>query len=171
MDFELINRLKQMKMKKAALLILLLLSSQIILSQGKDEELKKIISQQESDWNKNDMKAFSNAFSEDAVLINFLGMYWQGKENIITQFSHINDCCIKPTSVKFDWIDSKMLSENAAVAHIKETLTAKEDYAVPGGVVKKGAVNTKFITAVFEKKDQIWKIASMQVTQVNAPPR
>ena len=158
-------------MKKAAILILLLLCSQIILSQGKDDELKKIISQQETDWNKNDMKSYSNAFSEDAVLINFLGMYWQGKENIITQFSHINDCCIKPTSVKLDWIDSKILSENAAVARVKETLTAKEDYAVPGGGVKKGDVNTKFITAVFEKKNNIWKIVSMQITQVNAPPR
>lgn len=150
---------------------MLISSSTIALAQTQADDLKKIITQQESDWNKNDMKSFSSVFSEDAVLINFLGMYWQGKENIITQFSHINDCCIKPTSVKFDWIDAKMLSENAAVAHIKETLTAKEDYAVPGGVVKKGAVNTKFITAVFEKKDQIWKIASMQVTQVNAPPR
>ena len=158
-----------MKMKVICLLLTALFTSAVAIAQNDD--LKKIIQQQELDWNKNDMKSFSNAFSEDAVLINFLGMYWQGKENIITQFSHINDCCIKPTSVKFDWIDSNILSENAAVAHIKETLTAKEDYAVPGGIVKKGAVNTKFITAVFEKKNNIWKIVSMQVTQVNAPPR
>ena len=158
-----------MKMKAIYLLLTVLFSSAAAIAQTDD--LKKIIQQQELDWNKNDMKSFSNVFSEDAVLINFLGMYWQGKENIITQFSHINECCIKPTSVKFDWIDSKILSENAAVAHLKETLTAKEDYAVPGGVVKKGAVNTKFITAVFEKKNAIWKIVSMQVTQVNEPPR
>jgi len=156
-------------MKAIYLLLTVLFSSAVGIAQT--EDLKKIIQQQELDWNKNDMKAFSTSFSEDAVLINFLGMYWQGKENIITQFSHINECCIKPTSVKFDWIDSKILSENAAVAHLKETLTAKEDYAVPGGVVKKGAVNTKFITAVFEKKNAIWKIVSMQVTQVNEPPR
>ncbi|MNR10411.1 hypothetical protein D3C85_1266610 [compost metagenome] len=146
-------------------------SSTIALAQNQADDLKKIIQQQEADWNKNDMKGFSTPFSDDAVLINFLGMYWQGKENIITEFAHINECCIKPTSVKFDWIDSKSLSENAAVAHIKETLTAKEDYAVPGGVVKKGSVSTKFITAVFEKKNATWKIVSMQVTQLNLPPR
>ena len=145
--------------------------STITIAQNQVDDLKKIIQQQEVDWNKNDMKAFSAPFSDDAVLINFLGMYWKGKENIITEFSHINECCIKPTSVKFDWMDSKLLSENAAVAHIKETLTAKEDYAVPGGVVKKGSVSTKFITAVFEKKNASWKIISMQVTQVNLPPR
>ncbi|MFQ6603367.1 SgcJ/EcaC family oxidoreductase [Flavobacterium sp. C3NV] len=156
---------------KAICLLIVMLSTTVVLAQSKDEALKKIIQQQELDWNKNDMKSFSQAFSEDAVLINFLGMYWKGKEEIMTQFSHINECCIKPTSIKLEWIDAKFLSENAAYAHIKETLTAKEDYAVPGGVVKKGTVNTKFITAVFEKQNTIWKIITMQVTQVNAPPR
>jgi len=156
---------------KGIYLLIVMLSTTIVLAQNKDEALKKIIQQQELDWNKNDMKSFSQAFSEDAVLINFLGMYWKGKEEIMTQFSHINECCIKPTSIKLEWIDAKFLSENAAYAHIKETLTAKEDYAVPGGVVKKGTVNTKFITAVFEKQNNSWKITTMQVTQVNAPPR
>jgi uncharacterized protein (TIGR02246 family) len=156
---------------KAICLLIVMLSTTIVLAQNKEEALKKIIEQQELDWNKNDMKSFSQAFSEDAVLINFLGMYWKGKHEIITQFSHINECCIKPTAVKLEWIDAKFLSENAAYAHIKETLTAKEDYAVPGGVVKKGTVNTKFITAFFEKQNNSWKITTMQVTQVNAPPR
>lgn len=156
---------------KTIILLLFVCISAICVAQNNDQELKKIIQQQELDWNKNDMKAFSNAFGQDATLINFLGMHWKGKENIITEFSHINDCCIKPTSVKYDWIDSKSLGENAAVAHIRETLTAKEDYAVPGGLVKKGTVNTKLITAVFEKKNANWKIVSMQVTQVNLPPK
>ena len=148
-----------------------LCTATVSFAQNKEEVLKKIISQQETDWNKNDMKAFSEPFSDDAVLINFLGMYWKGKQEIITQFSYINDCCIKPTEVKFEWLDAKFLSENAAYAHLKETLTAKQDYAVPGAVVKKGTVNTKFITAVFEKQNSIWKIVTMQVTQHNAPPR
>ena len=156
---------------KELYLFIFVCSATIGFAQNKDEVLQKIIKKQEVDWNKNDMKSFSEAFSEDAVLINFLGMYWKGKEEIITQFSHINDCCIKPTTVKLDWIDSKFLSENAAVAHIKETLTAKEDYAVPGGIVKKGTVNSKFITAVFEKNNAFWKIVSMQVTQLSAPPK
>jgi uncharacterized protein (TIGR02246 family) len=155
---------------KAIYLLIVMLSTTIVLAQNKEEVLKKIIQQQELDWNKNDMKSFAQPFSDDAVLINFLGMYWKGKEEIITQFSHINDCCIKPTSVKLEWIDAKFLSYNAAFAHIKETLTAKEDYAVPGGLVKKGSVNTKFITAVFEKQNNSWKITTMQVTQVNALP-
>jgi uncharacterized protein (TIGR02246 family) len=156
---------------KTLYILMLLFTATISFAQNKEEALKKIISQQESDWNTNDMKAFSESFSDDAVLINFLGMYWKGKQEIMTQFSHINDCCIKPTAVKYEWIDAKFLSENAAYAHVKEILTAKEDYPVPGGVVKKGTVNTKFITAVFEKQNSVWKIVTLQVTQLNLPPK
>ena len=155
-------------MKTVCLLLFLLVNATCAFTQNQDYKLKRIIHQQELDWNKNDMKSFCQAFSEDATLINFLGLSWQGRENIILQFSRINDCCIKPTSLKYDWIDAKFLSANAAFAHIKETLTAKEDYDVPGAVVKKGTIVTKIITAVFEKKNNAWKIVSMQVTQVNA---
>lgn len=161
-------------MKVLYLLIIMICNSIGSFAQDPGQDLKEIIQQQETDWNKNDMKAFSSVFSDDATLINFLGMYWKGRENIITEFSHINECCIKPTMVKFEFLDSKMLSKNAAFAHIKETLTAKEDYAVPGGMVKKGTVSTKFITAIFEKSNKNkWEITSMQVTQVtqvNVPP-
>lgn len=156
-------------MKTVFLVLFLSVTSTFAFSQDRVNKLKSIIHQQELDWNKNDMKSFSQAFSDDATLINFLGMSWQGRENIILQFSRINECCIKPTSVKYDWIDAKFLSAKSAFAHIKETLTANEDYAVPGGLVKKGTVVTKIITAVFENKDNAWKIVTMQVTQINSP--
>lgn len=150
---------------------MLLSTSTLFVAQSTESELKKIIDKQETDWNKNDMKSFSAAFSADATLINFLGMYWKGQENIVDQFARINECCIKPTSVKYEWMNSKMLSQNSAFATIKETLTAKEDYAVPGGMVKKGTVNEKLITAVFEKMDKTWKIVTMQVTQIAPMPK
>ncbi|WP_226065069.1 SgcJ/EcaC family oxidoreductase [Kaistella polysaccharea] len=154
-------------MKKILLLFLALISYSGINGQASDDSLKQIIQKQEADWNKNDMKAFSEAFSDDATLINFLGMYWKGKENISAKFSQINDCCIKPTSVKYELIDTKLINESSAVAHIKEELTAKSDYTIPGGIVKKGNIDQKYITAVFQKADKIWKIISMQVTQIS----
>ena len=154
-------------MKKILLLFLALISYSGINGQASDDSLKQIIQKQEADWNKNDMKAFSEAFSDDATLINFLGMYWKGKENISAQFSQINDCCIKPTSVKYELIDTKLINESSAVAYIKEELTAKSDYTIPGGLVKKGNIDQKYITAVFQKADKIWKIISMQVTQIS----
>lgn len=156
---------------KHFILLALLISSGYCFSQTKEKPLLDIIAKQEADWNKNDMIAFANSFTEDGTLINFLGFYWKGKDEIISQFKQINECCIKPTHIKLEVLDSKFLSDNSAVAHVKETLTAKEDYMVPGAKVTKGSIDHKFITAVFIKQESKWKIASMQVTQVKPLPR
>ncbi len=141
-------------------------------AQTPTEEIKKIITKQESDWNKNDMLSYTNSFTEDAKLINFLGLFWKGKSEIINQFKLINDCCIKPTQVKFDIAETYFINNETSIVYIKETLIAKEDYQVPGKIVKKGSTDRKIITAVFTKQKNTWKILSMQVTQIMPlPPR
>ena len=143
-------------------------------AQALDAGIVRLVEKQQADWNRNDMAGYASAFWEDAVLVNFLGMYWKGRKEITAQFALINECCIRPTAIALEWAGSTELSAGVVVGHLKETLTAKEDYAVPGRVVKKGSVNHKYITAVFQKKQGQWKIASMQVTQVaaaGAPPK
>lgn len=154
-------------MKSLFFLVLMVFALTNVSAQIKNDELKKIISQQETDWNRNDMKSFSEAFSNDGVLINFLGQVWTGKEMIVDQFSKINDCCIKPTAVKFDVSDVKFIDDKTAIAYIRETLIAQQDYQVPGATVRKGSVDKKMVTAVFQKIAESWKIVSMQVTQVH----
>ena len=118
------------------------------------------------------MSSYAMAFSDDAVLINFLGLFWKGRKEIVEQFRLINDCCIKPTRVKFEIKDIRILNQNTAVAYINETLTAVQDYNVPGKTVLKGTIEQKIITAVFFKDKTEWKITSMQVTQiVPLPPK
>lgn len=154
-------------MKTPLLFLLMVFGTTGMSAQNKTDEISKIVSQQETDWNKNDMKAFSDAFSDDGVLINFVGSFWKGKRMISERFSYINDCCIKPTTVKFEVTDVKFIDDKTAIAYIKETLTAKEDYQVPGATVRKGSIDKKIVTAVFQKVSKSWKIVSMQVTQVN----
>ena len=152
-------------MKKFMISCLLILSLRGF-SQTSETAIRNIVRQQETYWNQNNIAGYTGFFSDDCVLINFLGLYWKGRKQIESEFNKINECCIKPTEVKLEVLDIKFTSSASAVTHIKETLTAKADYTVPGGVVNKGTVNHKFITAVLEKKQGIWKIFAMQVTQV-----
>ncbi|WP_316765022.1 SgcJ/EcaC family oxidoreductase [Pedobacter aquatilis] len=154
------------------LLIILLLISHFGYAQNDNKIITSIIAKQESDWNRNDMSSYAMAFSDDAVLINFLGLFWKGRKEIVEQFRLINECCIKPTRVKFEIKDIRILNQNTAVAYINETLTAAQDYNVPGKTVMKGTIEHKIITAVFLKDKTEWKITSMQVTQiVPIPPK
>ncbi|WP_316762084.1 SgcJ/EcaC family oxidoreductase [Pedobacter aquatilis] len=154
------------------LLIILLLISHFGYAQNDNKIITSIIARQESDWNRNDMSSYAMAFSDDAVLINFLGLFWKGRKEIVEQFRLINECCIKPTRVKFEIKDIRILNQNTAVAYISETLTAVQNYNVPGKIVMKGTIEHKIITAVFLKDKAEWKITSMQVTQiVPLPPK
>lgn len=89
------------------LLIILLLISHFGYAQNDNKIITSIIARQESDWNRNDISSYAMAFSDDAVLINFLGLFWKGRKEIVEQFRLINECCIKPTRVKFEIKDIK----------------------------------------------------------------
>lgn len=135
-------------------------------AQTAEQTVSKMLLEQETAWNKNDMRAFCKDFTDDSVLINFLGMFWEGKENIIAEFAKINDCCIKPTSVKFDLIKVKEISDDVWVAYVKETLKAEQDYAVPGKMVPKGTVDLKMMTLILVKINGEWKFKSGHLTMI-----
>ncbi|RYY57530.1 MAG: SgcJ/EcaC family oxidoreductase [Chitinophagaceae bacterium] len=154
---------------KKAWILLLLVSAQISLTaqQGAGlDSIKAAVAAQEADWNSNNMPAFARHFTEDATLINFLGLRWTGKQEIIKQFAAINECCIKPTSVKFEVESSAIINPETIITWIRETLTAKQDYPVPGKLVKKGEVDHKWVSAVWIRSGNSWKIRSMQVTLI-----
>ena len=52
------------------------------LSDADNKAIRDIIKDQETAWNKHDMKAFMKAFRDDAEGINAVGMYWRGKPAI-----------------------------------------------------------------------------------------
>jgi uncharacterized protein (TIGR02246 family) len=140
-----------------------------------EDSIRHIIMNQQTAWNDNRMQDFCSFFTSDATLINFLGMKWESRAEIIQRFAAINDCCIKPTSVSFSITGIRFLQENIAIAYVSETLLAREDYQVPGKTVKKGETDHKIWSAVFIRKEGKWQIASLQVTQNNpllaAPPK
>lgn len=146
-------------------LVIIVLAIQLN-AQTAEQTVSKMLLEQEIAWNKNDMRAFCKDFTDDSVLINFLGMFWEGKENIIAEFAKINDCCIKPTSVKFDLIKVKEFSSEVWVAYVKETLKAEQDYAVPGKIVKKGTVDEKIMTLILVKENDAWKFKSGHLTMI-----
>jgi uncharacterized protein (TIGR02246 family) len=129
--------------------------------------IKSIIQKQEDLWNKHDMVAFSQFYTDDATLINFIGMFWKGKKDIIEHFIAINDCCLVPTSVKFEFISLRNIAPGIAIVYVEETIVADKDYDVPGRHYKKGETDYKLITNVFVKENTNWKITATQLTLIN----
>ena len=140
----------------------------------KDEmDIKNVLQQQENAWNKHDWETFSKYFTDDGTLINFVGQFWNGKNDILKHFKLLSECCLAPTSLKFEFKSARFLTRDVALVYIEETLFADRDYEVPFHQYKKGDIDNKILTNVFVRTGNEWKIAATQVTLINQilPPQ
>ena len=129
--------------------------------------IKAVKKQQEAAWNKHDWEAFSSYFTDDATLINFVGQFWKSKSDIIAHFKQLSDCCLSPTSLKFEVRNIRFITPDIAVVYTEETLFADKDYDVPFRQYKKGDIDYKMLTDVFVKQNKVWKITAAQLTLIN----
>lgn len=134
----------------------------------KDEmAIKKVILQQENAWNRHDWEAFSSYFTDDGTLINFIGQFWKGRNEILAHFKFLSECCLEPTSLKFEFKQARFLTPDIAIVYTEETLFADKDYDVPFRQYKKGDTDYKWKIDVFERKNGEWKITATQMTLIN----
>lgn len=130
-------------------------------------EIKSIIRQQEDAWNRHDWAAFCSHYTEEATLINFVGQFWDGKDNILEHFKLLNACCLEPTSLKFEVRKFRSLGPDLMMVFIEETLLADRDYEVPIQRYKKGHIDYKWRVDFFVRRNQEWKSLSTQMTLMN----
>ena len=157
-------------MKHSLFLCLLILSATILHAQSDtaDEmKIKNIMKQEELAWNKHDWESYSSHFTDDGTLINFVGLFWKSKNDILAHFKQLSDCCLSPTSLKFEIKNIKFLSPDIAIVYVEETLFIDKDYNTPFQSYKKGDTEYKMLTNIFVKDNSQWKIKAAQLTLIN----
>jgi uncharacterized protein (TIGR02246 family) len=149
--------------------LLICLAAGLFAQNSKTDEaaIRSIIQKKQDAWNKHDWVAFSQDYTDDATLVNFVGMFWKSKSDIISHLSSINDCCLSATSVKFDLQFFRPVSPGVDVVYIEETLFTDRDYSTPVQSYKKGEIEYKQIIAVYVKKGEEWKVTAEQLTLIN----
>jgi uncharacterized protein (TIGR02246 family) len=147
---------------------ILLSASLFAQSYASDEiAIKKVIHGQEEAWNKHDWGAFSRYFADDGSLINPVGQFWKGKNDILAHFKLLADCCLEPTSLKFEFINARFIKPDIAIVYSEVTLHHNKDYDVPFHHYKKGESEYQLLTHVFVKKNKEWIISAAQLTLIN----
>ena len=157
-------------MKKILLTGCLLLSIYSLSAQNNnatEKSIRTILQEQEEAWNKHDIDGMSAYFTDDATLVNFLGMFWKSKAEIQENLRRINDDVFKHTSIKLSLKNLKVITPDVAVANVEEQFNVEEDYTDVGQQFKKGDKNYKLIMNVFIRKNNEWKITASQITLIN----
>lgn len=132
-----------------------------------EKSIQSILQKQEDAWNKHDIDAMSVFFTDDATLVNFLGMFWKSKAEIQENLRRINEDVFKHSSIKLSLKKLKMITPGVAVANVEEQFNVEEDYTDIGQQYKKGDKNYKLILNVFIRKNNAWLITASQLTLIN----
>jgi uncharacterized protein (TIGR02246 family) len=142
-------------------------------SQTPDEKaVRAIIQKAEDAWNAHDYSFTGkhDIYATDAVLVNPVGMYWKNKSQIISGIQHFGPTMFQNTSTKYNIKDLRFLAPAVALVVVHTIDRVEQDYNLPNGAKggSKGDITEGMCTYTIVKKDGNWKIASLQVTAVDA---
>jgi uncharacterized protein (TIGR02246 family) len=126
--------------------------------------IRSVLEQMQEVWNRHDMDAFSNLFTEDADFVNVIGTHWRGPTAIrdalqrehatIFLNSHFE---IRETTVRF-------LRKDIAIARSVWDLTGQTTKTGEAAPARSGV-----LTNVFLKSGSTWKIVAAQNTNIVRP--
>ena len=110
-------------------------------------------------WNRHDMKAWANLFTEDADFVNVVGWWWKGRAEIEKKHTAIHAYIFRDSTLTIDEVHTRFLTPEIAVVHILWSLTGNKNPDGSDGQPRKG-----IFTQVLQKRNGKWLIAAAQNT-------
>jgi uncharacterized protein (TIGR02246 family) len=116
----------------------------------------------ETYWNAHDMDSYAKLFTEDAQLVNVVGMWWRSRQQIMIATSAYHASFFKDNRVEISSIESHAIATGVAIAVIKLKQSA---FVRPDGVTE--PERTDILSFVLVNGDGGWLIAHCQNTVVD----
>lgn len=130
--------------------------------------------EQAAAWNAHDAAAYAALFTSDADVVNVLGWWWKGRDEIREKLKAAFTVVFEQSSLKIEDVQVRMLSADIAVAHVRWTLQGA--LPPPGAAA---APQQGIQLQVLKRGKDGWRISSFQNTNSvperpfpgSAPPR
>jgi uncharacterized protein (TIGR02246 family) len=120
-----------------------------------EQAIRQVAKDYETRWNKHDMNAFADLFTDDAEWVNVVGMVWRGKAEIMKAHRAFHETDFKNRSVYVDDLTVRFIRPDVAVAIAKWKV---DGFTAPDGRQFDKGVDVS--TLVFAKQNGKWLIAS-----------
>ena len=97
-----------------------------------EEEIRALAIRQAETWNSHDAKAYTGLFATDADLVNVVGWWWNGREEIERKLTAAYATMFKDSTLTITDVQVRFLTPQLAVAHVRWTMSgAKPPRGVP----------------------------------------
>lgn len=120
-----------------------------------EKAIRQVAKDYETRWNKHDMDAFAELFTDDADWVNVVGMVWRGKPEIMKAHRAFHETNFKDRSVYLDEMTVRFIRPDVAVAIAKWKV---DGFTAPDGRQFDKGLNVSML--MFTKQNNRWLIAS-----------
>jgi uncharacterized protein (TIGR02246 family) len=144
----------------AAILILFVANPSTALAQDSDEAaIHNLQPKQAAAWNAHDASAYAALFTSDADVVNVLGWWWKGRDEIQSKLTNAFAMVFRESQLTITNVDVRKLSPSIAVAHVRWTM---QGALAPSAGAAPPAQGIQLQVLVRSKDG--WRIASFQNT-------
>jgi uncharacterized protein (TIGR02246 family) len=123
------------------------------------DAIRKLQTAQAAAWNKHDADAYAALFTSDGDVVNVLGWWWRGRDQIQRKLSDGFAFVFRDSRLTIADVDVRILSPTIAIAHVHWTLDGAK---TPPGAPQPPREGIQL--QVLTKEGHDWHIASFQNT-------
>ena len=132
-------------------------------SQTEDEQaIQKLLADFTGAWNRHDMKAFSELFTNDADFVVISGKHLKGRGEIFTYHDQLHKGAFKDRQQSSKWKDLRFIRPDVAIGHV-----AFEANSTSGDETLR---RTALATVVLAHTGGGWLITALHNTLLSGPP-
>jgi uncharacterized protein (TIGR02246 family) len=151
--------------------LFLLCSISFAQSAADEKAVRAVLQKMDDAWNAHDYTYSGkyDIYDQNAMMTNPVGMYWKDKAEIVKAHQVFGQTMFKYSSIQSQVVDMRFPAPTVAIAIIKSQYLVEQDHNFPSGekAGSKGDTSQSISNVVLTKKNDAWKITSLQVTTVD----
>jgi uncharacterized protein (TIGR02246 family) len=109
-------------------------------------------------WSRHDAKAYAALFTADADVVNVVGWWWKGRDELERKLTEAFKFVFKDSRLTITDVETRFIGPDVAVAHARWSMTGAR---TPAGIPEP---REGIQTLVFTKEGGHWLIAAFQNT-------
>jgi len=128
-------------------------------SQADEAAIRDVVqTRQQKAWNQHDAKAYGALFAEDGEVVNVVGWWWRGRNEIERKLTDAFALVFRESTLTITEATVRFLTPEIAVAHVRWTMSGAR---TPPGILEP---REGIQTIVLQKLGGNWMIAAFQNT-------